>query len=237
MMDINKCMTPRLLCVASFAESGCSVADIGTDHAYIPIWLVKQGIAKTAIAMDVNRGPILRAEENIRKFSMEDTIKTRLSNGLEHLLPGEADTVIIAGMGGMLINDILDAGENLYPTIRHFILQPMTAIEETRKYLAENGFLIVDERLAREEDKIYCVLSVVRGEMKISREIDFYAGAKLVENRDPLLPAYLDGKIYEYEKAIQSLKTADTETAKERLAHFSCLCQEMQKLREECTLW
>lgn len=237
MMDINKCMTPRLRCVASFAEPGCSVADIGTDHAYIPIWLIGQGIAQKAIAMDINQGPILRAEENIRKFSMTDTIQTRLSDGLERLLPGETDTVVIAGMGGMLINDILDAGKHLYSTVRHFILQPMTAIEETRKYLAKNGFLIQDERLAQEDEKIYCVLSVVRGEMQIMREIDFYIGRRLMENKDPLLPAYLDGKIYEYEKAIQSLKKADTEKAGERLAHFSYLCEQMYMLREECALW
>lgn len=237
MADINRFMTPRLLCVASFAQPGCVVADIGTDHAYIPVWLVENGIATCAIAMDINQGPIMRAEENIRRFSLEDKISTRLSNGMEQLLPGEADTVIIAGMGGMLINEILAAGKHVYPSVHRFILQPMTAIEETRKYLEEHGFLIENEKLAQEEDKIYCVLSVVRGQMQIENEIGYYVGKKLIENRDPLLSAYVNGKIYEYEKAIASLKKASGEHTKERLTHFEYLSREMKKIKEESMQW
>ncbi len=236
-VDITKFMTPRLLCVASFADKGANVADVGTDHAYIPIWLIQQGIAEKAIAMDINHGPIMRAEENIKKFSLESKITTRLSDGLEKLCPGEADTVVIAGMGGMLINEILEKATHLYSSVRRYILQPMTALEETRKYLEKNGFMIEDERLAREEEKFYCVLSVCRGEMKTEREIDYYVGKKLLENKDPLLCGYLNGKIYEYDKAIASLKRSDTEKTAERLAHFQYLSDEMKKMKEECTSW
>lgn len=237
MMDINKFMTPRLLAIASFAEQNSTVADIGTDHAYIPIWLVKNGIAKSALAMDINQGPIHRAEENIKRFSLDDKIKTRLSDGLCALLPGEADTVIIAGMGGILINQILSASKELYPHIKRYILQPMTAVEETRKFLEQNGFSIENERLAQEDNKIYCVISAVRGEMKMEREIEYYIGTKLIENRDSLLFAYLDGKLYEYEKAIESLRLADKEKAGERLAHFQYLTDEMKTIKEACALW
>lgn len=237
MMDIKTYMTPRLLCIASFVDEGCTVADIGTDHAYIPIWLVQKGIAKQAIAMDISKGPIARAEENIQKFSVQDTVKTRLSDGLKKLCPHEADTVIIAGMGGMLINEILENSKALLPHIRRFILQPMTAIEETRKYLSANGFYIEDERLAQEEDKVYCVLSVTHGDMKVAQEIDYYIGTKLVENRDPLLITYLNGKIYECDKAITSLQSADKEKTAERLSHFVYLSTEMKRLREECAQW
>ena len=237
MADINKFMTSRLLSVASFAQPGCTVADIGTDHAYIPVWLMVNGIAKSAVAMDINQGPIMRAEENIRKFHLEDKITTRLSNGLEKLENGEADTVVIAGMGGMLINEILDAGKHVYSSVKRFILQPMTAIEETRKYLAENGFLIENEKLAQEENKIYCVLSVVRGQMQIEAEIGYYVGSKLIENKDTLLPAYLDGKIYEYDKAIASLKHANGTQSEARLAHFEYLTREMKIIKEESKKW
>ncbi len=235
--DVVKFMTPRLLCVASFVPRGAKVADVGTDHAYVPVWLIQQGIAKQAIAMDINVGPIMRAEENIKKFSLETHIATRLSNGLDKLYPGEADTVVIAGMGGMLINDILDKATHLYDSVRRYVLQPMTAVEETRKYLETHGFMIEDERLVREEDKYYCVLSVCRGEMRISREIDYYVGTKLVENKDPLLLGYLEGKIYEYDKAITSLKRSDTEKTAERLAHFQYLSCEMKSIKEECAAW
>lgn len=237
MADIQTFMTPRLLCVASFVEKCATVADVGTDHAYIPVWLVQQKIAERAIAMDINKGPIMRAEENIEKFALETKISTRLSNGMEKLMPGEADTVVIAGMGGMLINEILDGAKHLYSSVHRYILQPMTAVEETRKYLQQNGFLIENEKLARENEKIYCVLSVVRGTMKTEEEIGYYVGRKLIENRDPLLLAYLDGKIYEYDKAIASLKKSVGDKNAERLAHFEYLSREMKKIKEECALW
>ena len=233
-MKVDKFMTPRLLAVASFVEKGSRVADIGTDHAYIPIWLIEHEIAESALAMDINQGPIDRANENIFKFGLCEKIKTRLSNGLENLEENEADTVIIAGMGGILINEILNEAKEKHLGVKRFILQPMTAIEETRKFLAENGFCILDERLAKEEEKLYCVLLVSRGEMKIEREFDYYIGEKLVLNKDPLLLDYLNGKIYEYEKAISLLEKGDREKTAERLAHFTFLAEEMKKLKERC---
>ena len=237
MMDIANFMTQRLLCVASFVQKGAKVADVGTDHAYIPIWLVQQEIAENAIAMDINRGPIMRAEANIKKFSMGTRISTRLSDGLEKLCPGEADAVVIAGMGGILINEILEKATHLYDSVQRYILQPMTAVEETRKYLETHGFIIEDERLAREDEKFYCVLSVRRGEMRISREIDYYVGRKLIENKDPLLSGYLEGKIYEYDKAIVSLKHSDADRTVDRLRRFQYLSAEMKKIKEECATW
>ncbi len=233
-MTVDKFMTPRLLTVASFVEKKSKVADIGTDHAYIPMWLIQHGVSKSALAMDINQGPIERANENIVKFGLEEKVKTRLSNGLENLEENEADTVVIAGMGGILINEILKEAKQKHFGVKHFILQPMTAIEETRKFLSENGFSILDERLAKEDEKLYCVLSVTRGEMKMEKEIDYYVGKKLVENKDPLLIDYLNGKLYEYEKAISLLKKGDQEKNAERLAHFMFLVEEMKKLKERC---
>lgn len=230
-------MTPRLLAAASFVKKGSVPADVGTDHAYIPIWLVQKGICPKAIAMDVNRGPLLRAAANIKKFGLEEKISTRLSDGLAELSFGEADTVIIAGMGGILMNRILEQAGGLYSALRHYILQPMTAVEETRKFLMDNGFFIEDECLAREDDKIYTVLSAVRGHTEQCNEIDYYIGKKLVSRRDPLLPAYLDGKLYELEKAICSMRLAkDTETAQKR-ERFERLRDEMNQIKEACASW
>lgn len=230
-------MTPRLLTTASFVQQGSRVVDVGTDHAYIPIWLVQNGICDSALAMDINRGPLMRATENIKKFGMENRIGTRLSDGLEEVCPGEADTVIIAGMGGTLINRILENAAFLYPSVKHYILQPMTAIEETRKFLEQNGFLIADERLAQEEDKLYTVLSVVRGDMKIRKEIYYYIGEKLIENRDALLSLYLDGKIYELDKAISSMEHTTSSEIVDKRNHFLALRDEMNAIREVCASW
>lgn len=236
-MDINKFMTPRLFAVSSFVGNGSTVADVGTDHAYIPVWLVKNGIAKSAIAMDINEGPLLRAEENIKRFNLENNIKTRLSDGLSGICEGECDTVIIAGMGGILINRILEKAEKLYPHIKNYILQPMTAIEETRKFLEENGFLIENERLAKEDNKIYTVILAKRGEMKIENEIEYYIDKKLIENKDELLNDLLDGKIYELNKAIESMKKTEKSEISDKRNHFIYLRDEMKKIKEECRKW
>ncbi|MBQ4515162.1 MAG: SAM-dependent methyltransferase, partial [Clostridia bacterium] len=111
-MNAEKNMTPRLLAIADCVTKGSTIADIGTDHAYIPIYLMQKGIIKKAYAMDINEGPISRAEDNILKFKMDDKIVTRLSDGLKKLELGEADEIVIAGMGGILISEILDARQD-----------------------------------------------------------------------------------------------------------------------------
>ncbi len=236
-MNISSYMTPRLLAVAKLVKNADKIADIGTDHAYVPVHLVLSGNARSAIAMDINEGPLMRAEENINKFSLQDKIKTRLSDGLKKLKNHEADTVVIAGMGGILINNILDSDARRLTSVKRYVLQPMTAIEETRKYLSENGFSIDDERLAKEGEKIYAIISAVPGTMKIDGEIDFYIGKRLIENRDRFLSEYLDGKIYEFEKAVNSIKNTQNQEAKKRAEHFMFLLCELRKIKEECAKW
>jgi len=236
-MYINSFMTPRLLTVAQMVKESSSVADIGTDHAYVPVYLVLNNMTNKALAMDINKGPLMRAEENILKFSLTDKIKTRLSNGLSELLDNEVDTVIIAGMGGVLINSILDADKDRLSSVKNYILQPMTAIEETRKYLAENGFKIVDEKLAKEDNKIYTIISAVPGTMKIESEIYYYIGECLLRNRDEILPELIEGKIYEYGKAVASMKNATNDETKKKSDYFEYLLCELKKLKEECAKW
>lgn len=236
-MKINSSMTPRLLAVAEMVKDASLVADIGTDHAYVPVYLVLNNIVSGALAMDINEGPLMRAEENIKRFSLNDKIKTRLSDGLIELHDGEADTVIIAGMGGILINNIIERDKKRLTSVKKYILQPMTAIDETRKYLYENGFRIVDEKLAKEDDKIYTVISAVCGEMKAENEIEYYVGKQLIQKRDKFLPDFLNGKIYEYEKALASMQRASGTELDLRKKHFEYLLSEFKKLSEECAKW
>ncbi|MBO5930514.1 MAG: SAM-dependent methyltransferase [Clostridia bacterium] len=237
MMNIEKMMTPRLLAAASFVKPDCNIADVGTDHAYIPIWLVQQRICPFAIAMDINHGPLMRAQDNIKRFGLADKIQTRLSDGVSSLAPDEVDTVVICGMGGILINRILENGAHLYDTVRHYVLQPMTAIEETRKYLETHQFLIENERLVKEEDKIYTILSVVPGKMRMEKELDYHVGICLVQNRDPLLPAYLDGRLYELDKAITSMSQTSNQEVLRKREKFISLKEDMKQLREACASW
>ena len=236
-LNVETFMTPRLLAVAKMVKNSDCVADVGTDHAYVPVYLVINNIINSAIAMDINKGPIMRADENIKKFSLTEKIKTRLSDGLNELKNNEADTVIIAGMGGVLINRIIDADKDRLMSVKNYILQPMTAICETREYLAKNGFKIVDEKLAKEDEKIYTIILATRGDMDITDEIYYHVGACLIKNKDEILPEFLDGKIYEYEKAIASMKNTKNEDTLKKAEHFEYLLSEFKRINGECAKW
>ena len=124
--------------MASMVTTGGILADIGTDHAYVPIALVQRQKIKGAIAMDINEGPLARAQEHIRAARLEKYIQTRLSDGAEALLPNEADSILIAGMGGELILHILTEGELVCSTAKELILQPQSEIHKVREYLRQH---------------------------------------------------------------------------------------------------
>ncbi len=159
----NLKLNPRLAKIAELLPTCQSLADIGTDHAYIPIYALQKGKAKTAIASDINRGPVERARANARFYGLEEQISLRLGAGLETVKPDEAETIVIAGMGGILIADILENSPEVTHSAKTLILQPMTAVPELRQYLCANSFVIEKEVLAAEEDKIYNILCVKIG--------------------------------------------------------------------------
>jgi len=202
-MNIN--LTPRLLAAARKVDKGERIADIGTDHGYVPIYLILSGVAGRAIACDINEGPLMRAYENIKKYDLCDKIELRLSDGFSNIGKDEADTALILGMGGLLIARILD--NSRHTGIDTFILQPMQAQSKLREYLYNNNFVILDEELAMEGDKIYTIIKAVRGTPKKVEKVYYHIGEKLIENRDPLLSLLLDRKINEYEKIIKGQET------------------------------
>lgn len=181
----------RLQRIADFVPEGTSVADIGTDHAHLPIWLIEQKKIKKAYAMDIGEGPLSRATEAIHKHQMDDVIETRLSDGLEKLEAGEADTVVIAGMGGPLICNILERRRDLWDSISQFILSPQSELQMVRKFLRDNGLAIVREEMVVDMDKYYTVMKVVVGKSKHTSEIEDLYGGCLLENKDEVLWKYL----------------------------------------------
>ena len=184
-------LSKRLQTIADFVKKGAVVADIGTDHAHIPIYLIKNNIISRAYACDINTGPLEKAEENINYYGVKN-IELRLSNGLEKLKTDEADTVIIAGMGGELITDILERGRRFFDTERKFILSPHTKIDEVRKYLLSNGFEITKEDMCIDEGKFYTVMEVKYTENKeMYSEAELLYGKYLIENKHPVLLRFL----------------------------------------------
>lgn len=153
-------LSQRLCTIADMIQEGKVLCDVGTDHGYIPITMVKSGVVEQAIAMDVRKGPLERAQEHIAGEGLTDKITTRLSDGLEKLKPGEADVVVIAGMGGELMMRILREGEDKAKACSYLILQPQSELEEFRRFLWENQYSILEERMVYEDGKYYPMMKV-----------------------------------------------------------------------------
>lgn len=153
-MELSK----RLQTVANAVTPGSRVADVGTDHGYVPIYLVERGLCPGAIAMDVNEGPLARAEEHIRAEGLSDRIQTRKSDGLVALAPEETDAVVIAGMGGALMCRILQDATAFLEAGRELILQPQSEWFKVRRLLSVSGYRIIQEWFLEEEGKYYVVI-------------------------------------------------------------------------------
>lgn len=204
-------LNDRLKMIAEKIPNCDIVADIGTDHAYIPIYSVMNGLCKKALAVDLRKGPLEIAVKNIKKHGLEKNIETRLGNGLEPVLPEECDVVIVAGMGGNLIKDILSSSYEKPNKAKLLLLQPNNAPDALRKWLYENGFDIVSENLAYDAGKIYCLISAVStGKSTKKDSFSYYIGEKLlnVENKK-LLKAYLLKKAEELDAVIKGRLMAD----------------------------
>ena len=180
----------RLRSCAEFVREGTRVADIGTDHAYLPIWLAKKGIIQSAVAADIRPLPLKSGEENIKKYGCENIVSVRLSDGLDNISSNEADDIVIAGMGAELITSIIDRAEWLKSSDKNLILQPMTRAYVLRKYLLENGFDIVREKACVHSGKYYTVLQAVySGNIKTADISYFYIGE--LKEEDELSKVYL----------------------------------------------
>lgn len=198
-MELSK----RLQAVANLVSEGMTVADIGTDHGYIPIYLIESGKSKKAIAMDINQGPLERAEAHIRMHGLMEKIETRLSDGVRNLQVGECDCVIAAGMGGGLVIRIMEDGEGLFRSLKEFILQPQSEIMKVRQYLCEHHYQIIAEDMVLEDGKFYPMMKVVNQSAEAYDALELRYGKLLIREKHPVLKMFLEkekrikGQIYE----------------------------------------
>ena len=213
MMELSK----RLQAVADMVTPGMRLADIVTDHAYIPIYLVEQNVIPEAIAMDINKGPLERAEEHIREYGFEKRIQTRLSDGLQKLEAGEADAMIAAGMGGALVIKILEDRSDVAKRLKELILQPQSELAKVRVYLLENGYQIVGENMVLEDRKYYPMMKVLpcqEEDAAIYAPEELEYGRWLLRDANPVLKQFLEREIQINEGIIESLNVQQTERAK-----------------------
>lgn len=172
----------RLFTCAELIRTDTTVADIGTDHAYLPVWLAKKGKIKSAIAADIRPLPLKSGRENIDKYGCGDKVFTRLSDGLDEIACDEADDIVMAGMGAELICNIIDRTPWLKNPQKHLVLQPMTRAHVLRKYLVENGFDILKEKACVHSGKSYTVMLAVYSGDTQNYDIPFYYIGKLSNN-------------------------------------------------------
>lgn len=208
----------RLQTAAALVSEGTVLADVGTDHGYIPLYLLEQGKIKRAVAMDINKGPLARAKEHITQYGMEQYIETRLSDGVAGLQPHEVDSILIAGMGGGLVMHILKEGEAVCKAAKELILQPQSELCQVRRFLAEEGYVTEAEEMVLEDGKYYPMMRVhweeqersvewqENGEELLRQETCDIYGRLLLERKHPVLREFLQKEQQIYAGILENLK-------------------------------
>ena len=215
----------RLMAIANLVRKDKSFADIGTDHAYLPVYLVEKGIINKAIAADLRVGPLENAKLAVESYGYSDKIELRLSDGLDNFKDNEVEEIAVAGMGGLLIASFIERTSWIKNRDIHMILQPMTHVEELRKALFDNGFIIDSEVVAKDTDKLYIIISAYySGNATAYTETDLIVG-RLPQNDDDLSKKYLSRIFEKYNKKLVALKRANKE------------CDDLEKLVGELRKW
>ena len=227
-MDKYKIADRRLEVAASFGRRGARVADIGTDHASLPIYLVGNGFAPCALACDINEGPLSAAKLNISSAGLSDRISTRLTDGLSGIEDYSPEDIYILGMGGELISKIVLASELSKRSGVRLILQPMTHSHDLRRDLYANGYNIIDETLVKDRDRVYQIIAAeYDGTVRSATEVELWLGKKNIErggeDLKTLTLLYASG----LEKRIKGYAEAgkNDEAANELFAAFKTLAE------------
>ncbi|MDB4897285.1 MAG: hypothetical protein JWN15_3547 [Firmicutes bacterium] len=219
-------LSPRLAAAARYVLPGRPVADIGTDHAYLPAYLVQTGRVPWSIAADVMPGPLEAARTTVVAEAVSGDVSLRLGSGLQVLRPGEVATVTICGMGGPLIAEILATGP--LGGLERLVLQPMGGEERLREWLAANGWRLVAEELVADAGRIYVILAAEPGVMSLT-EPELLVGPYLRQAGGPLLGRYLRFLREQLERALVGARQSHRPEA---VARTGALEQRMQILEE-----
>jgi tRNA (adenine22-N1)-methyltransferase len=192
-------LSTRLLTIASLVEKCECIADIGTDHAYIPILLIKEGKCVRAIASDINEGPLKKALINIKAEGLNDKIECRLGGGFKTIMPFDINAAIIAGMGGNLIRDIINNDTEVFKSLEYCVAQPVQNPEVLRQYIYNMGYTIIDEELAFEDNKFYEIIKLrFSNNIEPIEPIFYEVGKRLFDKRHYLLVDFINYKIDKY---------------------------------------
>ncbi len=227
-------LSERLQKIVNMVPNAICVGDVGTDHAYIPIELININKCKYAIASDIGSGPLINAQKSISFMGLEEKIQIRQGSGLQPYHEGEIDSVILAGMGGELICDILRTDADKLSSIKYFIFQPMTAQDELRRWLLHNGFMITKEMLAKEAHHIYEIFLAEHGQMTVADDILYEIGVLPFTKGDKLAYEFIQKKIHSEYHILNGLKKAKRN--EKTIINIQKSQEKIHKL-EEMLLW
>lgn len=223
-------LSNRLKQVVSEVKKGNIIADVGTDHGYVPIYLVKNSIAQKAIAADISKGSCDKAKTNISLYGLNDKIDVRCGNGLEIIKDSEIlDTIIISGMGGLLTIDVLKSNKNSVNNAKQLILQPQRDIEKVREYLHSINYRIINEEMLIESGKYYTIINAIKGSDEKYSELEYYFGKFLLNKKSAVLKQFIDHEYKKINIVLDNISNNAVENANKRVSQL----KHMKKLYEE----
>jgi len=210
-------LSRRLERLADYVEKTDILGDIGTDHGFIPIYLLENNVTNQIIASDLNQGPLDNAKEELSQRGLIKSVDLRLGGGLEPYTPGEINTALIAGMGGTLIRNILEAGKAHLPYLKKLILQPMHGVVELRRFLLNNGYRIVDEDLIYENNIYYEIIVAKRGKPQAFNHTNLEFGFYMLEKDPELSKAYVGLKLGKLQEIVDNITRHGSSASQEKI--------------------
>lgn len=227
-------LTPRLQAVADLVPQGAALADIGTDHGYLPAWLLLQGKISHAVAADLNAGPLSCAKDTAQRFSLTEQMEFCCCDGLAGITPTAVDTITIAGMGGVTIATILQEASWLKGGQHTLILQPMSTQFELRAWLHANGYTIAQETLVQEDEKLYGIMKVMIGQGKPMTLAELWVGQTSNVFPSSLQNILVQRTIQKLSYALEGVRQSENE---ESLAKRCALEEAISGLRQMERAW
>lgn len=230
-------LSPRLQAVADLVSAGARLADVGTDHGRLPVWLIQHGRVERAVCSDLRPGPLSRAKTLAERWQVSDRAVFRLCDGLSGIAPYEVDVVTIAGMGGETIAEILRAARWTNQPGHIYILQAMSGMDGLRRYLSGNGFVIDREVLVEEGDTLYVVLLAYPGEMKAFTEGEIWVGRQSRTMDSPLRSRYLAQELQKLRRAVAGLERSQRPEDEEKKKWYELAAWEVAEMEKEWKAW
>lgn len=227
-------LTPRLAAIANFIPPGARVADIGTDHARLPLNLVKTGRSQKVIATDLNEKPYQWACRQVQEAGAGGRVEVRKGDGLEVIQPGEVDVIVIAGLGTNTILNILKRSRGVLAGVSRLVLQPMADAGALREWLVKNGWRLVDEELVKEDEKFYVIIAAEPGEECPEDQLMMEVGPILVGKCSPVLVEYLEKIKSDYQRVLSGLARSRTDQSMEKAIEMTNRLARLREVINRC---